>query len=223
MIVDTQADLYLDTQTYLHVPILASTNLPAQGNLTWELDDLLKMAITYRDKPIALNHSSAVQTQLGVIYQAEIITFENPSAALRREMMKGSTNLAAARRIMRNDGLHLLFLSGATQFPTLAAENILSRSWQDVSIHVSGNINEGFKYVCPKHRQEFKECGCIPPTPFILWFAKPYMDSDELKKLAEYYIVQGINSAVELSIVQDGDNTPAQIISQRLAEILLNS
>ena len=211
-------------QEFIHVPVLATTNLLHLSNMAWKEQELKIISRTYPGQPFTLNHSSNAKDIFSIVYDSELLHYENPSDKLVNTLLKGVGNHERkySKEIVQEDGLFILMAFGAVTSPSVEAEKIQDRTFNKVSTHVASSINKQFEAYCGKHQCPVSECGCILNTPFIMTYWYRYMDDEEKDKLTPYYYFRNATTASELSVVWNGDNPAAEILSSEKAELLLN-
>lgn len=187
---------------------IASDNLLSYSNAVWGVNELDTMAKYYCGKPMLPDHDDMrVLGTMGFIYDAVVvktdiyipIDADNPRELIKEE-----------KDIVKRDGHIRLMLSAAFPASSIICDLIRYRQVSDVS---TGVFTKGISR-CPLDGTLFNEyavCekGHIMPHPYILMFAD--LDEEEKKKLAPYYIREGVVDVQELSFVVDGNLPDASI------------
>lgn len=96
----------------LTINMVAADNMIDRSLARWTPESLKKLANSYKGYPLQLNHDSAVQSSVGVVFDAEVFTFTDSIPAY---FTNTAGNGGFNKDIVRNEGYHALVLQAAVQ------------------------------------------------------------------------------------------------------------
>lgn len=192
--------------------ILASNNLLHSSMFQWDLQSLKTMANTYPGKPLMLNHDwENVLNQVGMIYDAQLLHYPNPSPDIRSYFLAISPNKAIDNAIMDKEGIYQL----VCQCMTETSHPITNDLMYGRKIYASiGGLSTG-AMVCPLCQTSFEHADCphyIPSGP---------LTAVQQQQAAPYWIRGGYQTTMELSMVMSGNCPSAKVLNSLDANKLL--